>query len=707
MTMASQTTGSPAELSALIALAQREHHAGRLAEAAAACRQILALRPDIADAHNHLGIILAQQDLLEQAQARFEQAIALRPGYTEAHNNLGNVLLGRGKLDDAAARYEQALTLKPDFTEAHNNLGNVLLSLGKLGQAAAEFEQAIAFKPDYAEAHNNLGNALWKQGKLDEALARFEKALALKPDYAEAHSNLGNILWKQGKLDQAAATFEQALALRPNYAEAHNNLGIVLAQQDKFDLARSRFEHALALRPDYAEACNNLANVLLSQGKLDQAVVRYEQALVIRPNYTEVLSNLGNILWKQGKLDEAAASSERALALRPDYAEAHNNLGNVLLSRGKLDEATKRFEQALALRPDYAEAHNNLGDALNQQGKVDQAQARFEQALALRPDLAEAQLGLATCLLVNGDYERGWPAYEARLRRPGHLPQLNLPRWSGEPLAGRSLLLLAEQGLGDTIHFVRYARLLKERGARIVLAAQAPLGRLLAPHPDRHRSDWDELFILGSSTELPRVDFYLPLASAPGAFRTTASTIPCEVPYLWADPELTDRWRAELAGTGGFKIGIVWQGSRSYSLDRWRSIPLADFGPLARLPGVRLVSLQKGFGSEQVAAVDFPVLDISGRLDDVAGPFMDTAAVLCNLDLVVTPDTAIAHLAGALGVRVWLALPHSADWRWQRAGDDSPWYPTMRLFRQTTLGKWHDVFERIANAAAARCSETA
>ena len=234
-----------------------------------------------------------------------------------------------------------------------------------------------------------------------------------------------------------------------------------------------------------------------------------------------------------------------------------------------------------------------------------------------------------------------------------------------------------------------------------MLAAQAALGRLLASHPDL-----DELFILGSAEELPRCDFYLPLLSAPGAFRTDASTIPCEVPYLSADPELTDRWRRELAGIDGFKIGIAWQGSRDYPSDRWRSIPLAHFAPLASLPGVRLVSLQKGFGSEQVATVDFPVLDLSGRLDEVAGPFMDTAAVIRNLDLVVTADTAIAHLAGALGAPVWVALQFSPDWRWLLGRDDSPWYPTMRLFRQTTFGEWPDVFERIANAVQARRSET-
>ena len=632
MTRARQKPEQP--LDALVALAVGHHRAGRLPEAAEAYRKILAVRPDIAEVHNDLGILLAQQGQLDQARPRFEQAIALKPAFVEAHNNLGNVLRDLGKLTEAAARFRQTLALRPDNFQAHNNLGNVLLNLGQLNEAAACFAQTIALRPDYAEAHSNLGIVFWRQGRHDEAAARFEQAIALRPDYAEAHSNLGIILAQQDKLADATARFRQALALRPDYAEAHNNLG--------------------------------------------------------------------SVLWKQDKLEEAAAQFEQALALRPNYAEAHNNLGDTLNMQGKFDQALAHFQQALALRPDYAEAHNNLSNVLLAQGKLEQSIAHCQRAIALRPDFADARLNLATCYLTEGDYERGWQEFEARLQIPGLVTQPDLPRWIGQPLAGRSLLLLAEQGLGDTIHFVRYARLLKERGARVVLAAQPALRRLLASHPD-----WDELFVRGPAEELPHCDFYLPLLSAPAALRSTAATLPRQVPYLWANPELTDHWRRELAAIEGFKIGIVWQGDRSYRFDRWRSIPLAEFAPLARLPGVRLISLQKGFGSEQIARVDFPVLDLSDRLDAAAGPFMDTAAVIRNLDLVVAPNTAIAHLAGALGVPIWLALLFSPDWRWLRGREDSPWYPTMRLFRQTTIGRWSDVFERIAHAVQARRTETA
>ena len=275
-----------------------------------------------------------------------------------------------------------------------------------------------------------------------------------------------------------------------------------------------------------------------------------------------------------------------------------------------------------------------------------------------------------------------------------------MPRWQGQPLAGRTLLLLGEPGLGDTLQFVRYARWFKARGARIVLAAQAVLGPLLASGPD-----WDELYLLGSRKPVPACDFYLPLMSAPLALLPHTAAIPREVPYLSASPKLIDRWKRELAGVEGLRIGIVWQGSTDYALDRWRSTALASFAPLARVSGVRLISLQKGFGSEQIAGVDFPVLDLSSRLDEASGPFMDTAAVIRNLDLVVAPNSAMAHLAGALGVPVWLALHVTPDWRWPPGREDSAWYPTLRIFRQQALGQWQDVFERMAAALQDRRSK--
>jgi tetratricopeptide (TPR) repeat protein len=539
---------------------------------------------------------------------------------------------------------------------------------GRFAEAAEIYRKILATWPGIAEVHNNLGTALCQQGQFDEALPQFEQAIALKPDLADAHNSLGNLLRQQGKLEQAVIRYEQALALRPDYVEGYNNLGNLLRQQGQLERAVALFEHAIALRPDYAEAHNNL----------------------------------GNVLWQQGKRQQAVARFEHALSLRPDLPEAHYSLGIADWYDDKFDQAVARFEQAIALRPDYAEAHNNLGSTLREQFKLTEARQAFERLLALRPDSANAQLGLATCYLLDGDYDRGWPAFEGRLRLPGAAPQPKLPRWEGQPLAGRTLLLIGEEGFGDTLQFIRYARVMKQRGARIVLAAQMALGQLLASHPDL-----DELYLLGSGKPLPRCDFYLPLLSAAGALLRETSAIPCDVPYISADPELMKHWRQELAQIDGFKIGIVWQGSRDFLLDRWRSFPLAHFAPLAQVPGVRLISLQKGFGSEQIAKVDFPVLDLGDRLDETAGPFMDTAAVIRNLDLVVAPDSGVVHLAGALGAPVWAALQYATNWRWLRDRDDSPWYPTARLFRQTRHGAWPGVFERMAKAVQTQLSEKA
>ena len=327
--------------------------------------------------------------------------------------------------------------------------------------------------------------------------------------------------------------------------------------------------------------------------------------------------------------------------MRPQFPEALNGLANLLATQLRFDEATERFEQAIALQPHYAEAHLNLARVFLTQCKLDGAMQRFKHVLDLVPDHAEAEGGMAACYLVQGDFERGWAAYEVAIRAEGHPSSPDLPRWRGEALAGRSLLVVTEQGLGDTIHFLRFVRLLKARGARVALAAPPALGPLLKGYPDL-----DELFLLGSGEPPPQADFYIHLHSIPGILKIDAATIPREVPYLWADPQLINHWRQELSRIEGFKIGIAWQGSRRYVGDRWRSMPLRQFAPLAQLDGVQLVSLQKGFGSEQIQAVDFPVLDLSDRLDETAGAFMDSAAVIQNLDLVVIANTALAHLAG-------------------------------------------------------------
>jgi tetratricopeptide (TPR) repeat protein len=454
----------------------------------------------------------------------------------------------------------------------------------------------------------------------------------------------------------------------------------------------------LRLQPDLAEAHDNLGNALKERGELEEAVACYRQALRLKPDLAEAHSNLGSAFQGQGKLEEAVACYRQALRLKPDLAEAHNNLGGALKDLGELEEAMACCRQALRLRPDYAEAHIILGSALQDRGELDEAMACFQQALRLKPDYPDAHLNRALTWLRRGDFERGWPEFEWRWKCKESLPPpFRQPLWDGSPLEGRSILLHPEQGLGDTLQFIRYAPLVQRRGGRVIVACQRPLVRLLASCPGIAE-------LVAREDAPPGFEVHAPLLSLPRLLGTTLASIPGEVPYLRADETLVEHWRRELSPIRGLKVGIAWQGNPKYRGDRHRSLRLAQFAPLSRLAGVRLFSLQKCAGAEQLRAVAgrFDVTDLGGRLDEQTGAFMDTAAVMKNLDLVITSDSALAHLAGALGVPVWVALPYASDWRWLLEREDSPWYPTMRLFRQSRWGDWDGVFDRIAAAVEGR-----
>jgi tetratricopeptide (TPR) repeat protein len=603
-----------------------------------------------------------------------------------------------GNAAEAARLYGRIVQADPGNADAWCLLGIAQRAAGEPARAEASCRAALRLRPAFFEAWNNLGNTLVMQGKLDEAIAAFEQALCLQPDNPLAHNNLGAALRHQSRWAEAAARYQHALRLQPNYPDAHNNLGDALQGLGRLEEAVASYRRALRLRPNYAEALTNLGNALARQERLDEAIAHHREALRLRPGYAEAHSNLGNALTTQRRYAEAEACYREALRLKPDCAEAHHNLGTALAEQGRLAEAEACYREALRLRPDYIEACGNLATALMGQGKAEDAAAVYERILEYKPDAPEAYLSRALALLSLGRWEHAWTDYEWRWRLPdfGTMPYPQ-PQWDGSPLAGRTILLHAEQGLGDTLLFVRYASLVRQRGGTVHLACPRALLRLLSGI-----RGVDGLFEQGA--DLPPFDCHAPLLSLPGLFRTTVETVPAEVPYLAADPALVEHWRRELPGSQGLRVGIAWQGNPRFKGDRQRSIPLAQFAPLAEVPGVQLVSLQKGFGSEQVREVAFPVLDLGPRLDEAAGPFMDTAAVMKNLDLVITSDTAIPHLAGALGVPTWMALPYSPHWIWLTDREDSPWYPTLRLFRQRTWGNWQEVFARLA-AELRICSE--
>jgi Flp pilus assembly protein TadD len=570
-------------------------------------------------------------------------------------------------------------------------------SAGDYAQAEHLCRQVLRDHPEELEAWRLLGEACLFQGKFAEAVDGYQQALRLGPNPAQVHNNLGVALSRLGKRDEAARSYLRAVQAAPDYAEARNNLAATLIDQGQPGEAETYLRQALDLKPDYAEAHNNLGIALAAQGRLGEAVTSYQRALHFRPDYANALRNLGITLLEQGRPDEAAASYQRALRLNWNSVEAHHGLGSALRQQGKLEEALASYRRALQINPKSAEAHNGLAVVLRQQGKLDEALSGFRRALELNPGHAEGHANLARALLLRGDFERGWREYEWRWKCKG-FPRLpdHRPPWDGSPLQGRTILLLAEQGLGDTFQFIRYAPEVKRRGGTVVAACQRALLSLLASAPGLDA-------LVDRDGPWPPFDVYAPLLSLPRILGTTPDTVPAAVPYLHPVADLVASWRDELRPLGDFLIGVAWRGSPSYREDRYRSFDLAQIEPLTRLPGVRLISLQKGVGAEQVGAWAgrVPVVDLGDRLD-AAGPFLDTAAIMKGLDLVVTCDTAVAHLAGALAVPAWVALGFAADWRWMLGREDSPWYPTLRLFRQARPGDWAGVFARMAEALASR-----
>jgi tetratricopeptide (TPR) repeat protein len=505
------------------------------------------------------------------------------------------------------------------------------------------------------------------------------RPLAPAPDLSRALA-----LHSQGDFAAAETIYRLALAAQPRNLDALNLIGVLLTQTGRAAEGLARIEAALAIKPDFLQALNNRAQALIALNRCEEAVACLDKALKLRPDYAPAHINRAQALLALRRPAEALANLDRALALQPGSLEALDNLCAALEELGRLDEALAVADRALALKRDHAPAHNNRGVVLRELGRFGEAAAAFDRALAAAPGFAEARFNRATLALLRGDYASGWADYESRWARPGAPARLvaGLPEWRGEPLEGRSLLVYAEQGFGDVIQFSRYLRRVDGATLRVPPALCALMRRLCPETPivASAAGRWDLACALAS---LPRLCGGIPAPTPPAP-----------------DPKREAFWRERLGGHG-LRIGIAWQGAKGGKVDVGRSAPLAEFAPLARIPGVRLISLQKGEPLGDLPEVEAFDLD--------AGPdaFLDTAALMASLDLVVSTDTAIAHLAGALGRPVWAALKQVPDWRWGIERADSPWYPTMRLFRQRARGDWPQVFADMAGAlrelAAAPC----
>ena len=674
--------------------AKRLHQAGRVGQAEQLYRQILKFDAQQPQIWYLLGAACQSLGMPDDAIAAFEQSVARRPEHAESHNHLGVVLAQQERREEAIAEFRRALELKPGDAEILGNLGLALMQLKRPAEAEAPFRAILQSRPHDRKARQQLEQSLRAQDKLDELLAIQEQWSAEQPASAEAQCELGRVLFEQQKLDQAEAAFRTAIEIDPALPEGHNNLGLARVALGRPNDAIACYREAIRLRPAFAQAHNNLGIALRQMGKLDEAVAACREAVRIAPHMAEAHNNLGTALDEQGRTDESIASLEQALRLKPDFAKAYNNLGIAYWHKADYGLAAASCRKAIELAPELAEAHNNLGNVLRDQGDYAAALASYEASLKLLPDGVDAHWNRALVWLLEGDFARGWDEYEWRWKLKNFSTRAtDRSLWDGSPLERRTILLDAEQGLGDTLQFIRYAPLVRQRGGQVVAVCQKPLMQILSSCQGIDR-------LVAQGEPVPEFDVYTPLLSLPKIFGTRLETVPAAIPYLDADRYLVEQWGRELAKINGFKVGIAWKGSPKNRMDQQRSIPLAAFEPLARVPGVQLISLQKGAGNEQLKEIAgrFAVLDLAERLDEKTGAFMDTAAVMKHLDLVVTCDSSLGHLAGALGARTWIALALSPDWRWLLDREDTPWYPTVRLFRKRVIGDWSDVFQRMAAA---------
>ncbi len=656
---------------------------------------------DSADAEFRLGRDLQQQSKFVGAIECYERALRIEPNYAAAHSNLGVVKQQTGRLPEAIAHYRQALEIDRNLAETASNLGSALADAGETEEAIAEYERALSLNPNCAEALINLGLLREEQGDVAEGVRCYEQAIQVNPNCAAAYLNLGIALEERGEegeaganYDRAIANYERAIDLDPNYFDALHNLAYCSIRQGRVADAIAYYDRALALQPNLAETDLAIGSWLSNQDKLDEAKAFCQQAIQKLPSSAIARCNLAIVLYKQGKIADAIACYQEALSLKPDFPEALNNLGKAFEAAGKMAEAIDCYRRAIELKPGYLNPLSGLASALHDRAQFADAITYYSQAVKFNVASPESHLNLGLALLLAGDFGRGFSEYEWRLLvEPKQYPSHNFqqPLWDGQDLQGKTILLCPEQGLGDAIQFIRYADLVKQKGGRVIVWCLPHLQRLFA-----QVAGIDQLIV--NPEDAPDFAVRAQLMSLPHLLGTTLETIPANLPYLAPPPGL----ECTLSQTPNLKVGLVWSGNSRYSQNKVRSFPLNLAIELLDIPGVDFYSLQKEVTAEDGALLEqMPVTDLSSNLHDMA----DTAAVISALDLVISVDTSVAHLAGAMGKPVWLLLSFVPDWRWMLEREDSPWYPTARLFRQSAATDWEGVLERVILALRERVCE--
>jgi tetratricopeptide (TPR) repeat protein len=576
------------------------------------------------------------------------------------------------------------------------NLGLQHHQAGRLAEAEQAYRQALAINPRSADAMNLLGAVAGQVGRLDAALDLMRRASALEPNRAEFHANMGMVLSAQKQTVPAAQSFIRALQIDPNKGDYYFRLGGLHMELGNFDQALACYEMTACIDNGGPLAHNSMGIAHRYKGNLDAAIAWYGQAIALKPDYFEAANNLAESFYQKGEFQRAIDSCRYAIKFKPDYPEALNNLGNALRRIGRPREAVEAYQKAIDINPNLAQTQDNMGNAFQAMGEFARAEALYRRAAELAPGYASPRWNLSLIRLRQGEYESGWELYDWRLKMPGMSLRPDLPGipWEGSELDGKRILLVAEQGLGDTIQFIRYAAMVAQRGGRVTLACPKELHALL-----RHAEGVSN--VVAGDGPLPAADFHCALLSLPKIFRTNRDAIPAKKSYLSADPALKEKWSQRMqAGPDALRIGLAWAGNSNHRENHLRSFDLWTLAPLVGArDNAKFYSLQVAESAFQAIAPP-KGMDLTDLGKEIAD-FSDTAAIIANLDLVITADTAVAHLAGALGKPVWVLLPFIADWRWLTDRSDSPWYPTMKLFRQTNAGDWEAPLRKIAEALLA------
>ncbi|HVT89562.1 MAG TPA: tetratricopeptide repeat protein, partial [Tepidisphaeraceae bacterium] len=582
----------------------------------------------------------------------------------------------------------QILQQYPNHPEATHYLAYVANATGNMDAAQQLLLRAIELDPHVAIYHKNLGAVYAAKRQHDLAAAAFTRSLQLNPNDPETVLKYGLVLEEQNQFDKAMECYQKAAALAPQYAEAHCNVGDILARQGQLESSLAHYDQAIRCNPNLAEAYANRGTILDKLNREDEAIADMSKALQLNPNMVHALRAMGVFCYRRQDYEQAIKLIKRAVELNPNYALAFSSLSIVYLRTGRCELAVEACKRSIELEPNFIDPHVNLGLALTDLGRHDEALAAYEQALKVDPDCVSTRANRAIVHLLRGNLEQGFEDYHFRWKLEDFIKiskDRPAPRWEGQDLNGRKILLWHEQGFGDTIQFIRYAKLLAQQGATVIAEVQPELVSLLK------NVEGVSQLITRKETP-PQVDYHAPMLSLPPIFKTQPDNIPSEHAYIHPDPKLVEQWRARVAPYSGFRVGIVWCGNPFLRLDYERSVTPAQFLPIAQIDGVNLFSLQLGPGSEQGQRVPFQLIDLTSNIRN----FADTAAFLAHMDLTIAVDTAVLHLSAAMGRPTWGLIQRWPDWRWQLDREDSPWYPTLRLFRQTDYRAWPPVFERVA-----------